>query len=149
MGGCRPTWRSLALLAATALLVGHLDLPRTTAIVILAGLAAVSVLAATTAGGRHLFRVVMLLALIDALLLSLNASIIVGRLNRWRAVVRDEALGRGCALRSSEARQARPRLHVVTGKGGTGKTTLAAAAAIALAAGGRRTLLIEVPWCTS
>jgi anion-transporting ArsA/GET3 family ATPase len=33
---------------------------------------------------------------------------------------------------------------VVTGKGGTGKTTLAAAAAIALAAGGRRTLLIEV-----
>lgn len=37
-----------------------------------------------------------------------------------------------------------PRLHVVTGKGGTGKTTLAAATAIALAAGGRRTLLIEV-----
>ncbi|HEY5185692.1 MAG TPA: ArsA-related P-loop ATPase, partial [Actinomycetes bacterium] len=36
------------------------------------------------------------------------------------------------------------RLHVVTGKGGTGKTTLAAAAAIALASGGRRTLLVEV-----
>ena len=40
---------------------------------------------------------------------------------------------------------ARARLHVVTGKGGTGKTTLAAALAIALASQqGRRVLLIEV-----
>ena len=36
------------------------------------------------------------------------------------------------------------RLHVVTGKGGTGKTTAAAALAIALASGGKRTLLVEV-----
>jgi anion-transporting ArsA/GET3 family ATPase len=36
------------------------------------------------------------------------------------------------------------RLHVVSGKGGTGKTTAAAALALALAAGGRRVLLVEV-----
>lgn len=35
-------------------------------------------------------------------------------------------------------------LHVVTGKGGTGKTTIAAALAIALAKNGHRTILIEV-----
>jgi anion-transporting ArsA/GET3 family ATPase len=36
------------------------------------------------------------------------------------------------------------RLHVVTGKGGTGKTTVAAALALALAHGGKRVLLVEV-----
>jgi anion-transporting ArsA/GET3 family ATPase len=36
------------------------------------------------------------------------------------------------------------RLHVVSGKGGTGKTTVAAALALALAAGGRKVLLMEV-----
>jgi anion-transporting ArsA/GET3 family ATPase len=36
------------------------------------------------------------------------------------------------------------RLHFVTGKGGTGKSTIAAALALALAAGGRKILLIEV-----
>jgi anion-transporting ArsA/GET3 family ATPase len=36
------------------------------------------------------------------------------------------------------------KLHVVTGKGGTGKTTVAGALALALAAGGRSVLLTEV-----
>src|SRR5690349_7791621 len=35
------------------------------------------------------------------------------------------------------------RLHVVTGKGGTGKTTVAAALALALAHGGHKVLLME------
>ena len=36
-----------------------------------------------------------------------------------------------------------PRLHIVTGKGGTGKTTVSAALATALAGEGRRVLLVE------
>jgi anion-transporting ArsA/GET3 family ATPase len=36
------------------------------------------------------------------------------------------------------------RLHIVTGKGGTGKTTVAASLALALASGGHRVLLCEV-----
>jgi anion-transporting ArsA/GET3 family ATPase len=38
----------------------------------------------------------------------------------------------------------RARLHVVTGKGGTGKTTVAVALALALASGGRKVLVVEV-----
>ena len=55
---------------------------------------------------------------------------------------------------AAEARHTKPdwsavRLHVVTGKGGTGKTTVAGALALALAAGGekpgdKRVLLVEV-----
>jgi Anion-transporting ATPase len=46
------------------------------------------------------------------------------------------------ALWPENARKA--RLHWVTGKGGTGKTTVAAALALALARGGKRVLLVEV-----
>ncbi|MEI7543509.1 MAG: ArsA-related P-loop ATPase [Mycobacteriaceae bacterium] len=42
------------------------------------------------------------------------------------------------------ARLTEARLHIVTGKGGTGKTTIAAALALTLAAGGRNVLLVEV-----
>jgi anion-transporting ArsA/GET3 family ATPase len=40
--------------------------------------------------------------------------------------------------------QRAPRLHIVTGKGGTGKTTVAGALALALAGEGNRVLLVEV-----
>jgi anion-transporting ArsA/GET3 family ATPase len=41
-------------------------------------------------------------------------------------------------------RAEKARLHYISGKGGTGKSTVAAALALALAAGGRRVLLVEV-----
>jgi anion-transporting ArsA/GET3 family ATPase len=42
------------------------------------------------------------------------------------------------------SRLSKARLHIVTGKGGTGKSTIAAALALTLAAGGRKVLLVEV-----
>ena len=52
------------------------------------------------------------------------------------------AAPRDASAWSAAARRA--RLHIVTGKGGTGKTTVASALAIALAAGGKHVLLVEV-----
>ena len=42
------------------------------------------------------------------------------------------------------SRLSKARLHFVSGKGGTGKSTVAAALALTLAAGGRKVLLVEV-----
>jgi anion-transporting ArsA/GET3 family ATPase len=42
------------------------------------------------------------------------------------------------------SRLSKAKLHFVTGKGGTGKSTIAAALALTLAAGGRKVLLVEV-----
>jgi anion-transporting ArsA/GET3 family ATPase len=59
-----------------------------------------------------------------------------------RAAARPEAGPQHAPLAAGIPSKA--RLHVVTGKGGTGKTTVAAALALALADGGRKVLLVEV-----
>ena len=48
------------------------------------------------------------------------------------------------ASRVHSAISPRTRLHVVTGKGGTGKTTVAVSLALALASSGRKVLVVEV-----
>jgi len=50
----------------------------------------------------------------------------------------------GQAAELTPAISSKARLHIVTGKGGTGKTTVAASLALALASGARKVLLIEV-----
>src|SRR5664279_6662037 len=57
-------------------------------------------------------------------------------------VTEDAALN--ASARLSRAIPATARLHVVTGKGGTGKTTVAVSLALALATRGRKVLVVEV-----
>ncbi len=52
--------------------------------------------------------------------------------------------GKGPASAAADPGIGEVRLHVVSGKGGTGKSTVSTALAIALASGGRRVLLAEV-----
>jgi anion-transporting ArsA/GET3 family ATPase len=62
-------------------------------------------------------------------------------------VVEDAAVNAARATRSAPANPMSPprhTLHIVSGKGGTGKTTMAAALACALATAGRRVLVCEV-----
>jgi anion-transporting ArsA/GET3 family ATPase len=57
--------------------------------------------------------------------------------------VKDDTIAPDGAV-AARGQVAEAALHIVTGKGGTGKTTVAAALAIALAGRGQRVLLIEV-----
>lgn len=57
---------------------------------------------------------------------------------------RNQPRSRRTAPASRSGDWSKVRLHVVSGKGGTGKTTVAGALAIALATGGRKVLLMEV-----
>jgi anion-transporting ArsA/GET3 family ATPase len=59
-----------------------------------------------------------------------------------RAATRPDT--RPASARLADGIPEKARLHVVTGKGGTGKTTAAAALALALAEEGRKVLLVEV-----
>lgn len=67
-----------------------------------------------------------------------------------RTTVDPTAVLRACEARTAPSTLDRVsdfpavKLHVVSGKGGTGKTTVAASLALALAAGGRQVLLTEV-----
>lgn len=67
-----------ALLAGTALLLVHLDLPVALSVAVLAGFALIAA-AAARGSGRRLFAMVMALALVNATLLLLNASSILAR----------------------------------------------------------------------
>lgn len=78
LGGRWATLLSVTtLIAAAALVVGQIGLSTAASVAVLAGVAAALTSAALSSGGRHLFPVVMLLAVGNALLLTLNASQIV------------------------------------------------------------------------
>src|SRR3546814_17094489 len=67
------------------------------------------------------------------------------RISDWSSDVCSSDLSAEPGLETGWPERAdKARLHYVSGKGGTGKSTVAAALALALAAGGRRVLLVEV-----
>ena len=63
----------LTLLLASALLIAHLNVPLGIQVLAFAALAAVAVIGALWDGGRHLFNVVLVIALADVVLLLVSA----------------------------------------------------------------------------
>jgi 4-hydroxybenzoate polyprenyltransferase len=79
LGARRSAYLSvLSLLVVTGLVLANIDLPSGVAVAVLVLTGAGAAFAAVTAGGRHLFSTVMVLAVVNTMLLALNAGAVPG-----------------------------------------------------------------------